>query len=80
MSFQQSSIHAIRSFSASFPARRASVAAAFMLGNHSRTPTAIHAPKMQEKRATNSNQPDDDERVAKRRVMKSLQDPADVER
>lgn len=80
VSFQQSSIHAIRSFSASFPGRRASVATAYMLGNHSKTTTAVHAPKTQEKRATNSSQPDDDERVPKRRLVRSLEDAKDDER
>ncbi|XP_023020126.2 uncharacterized protein [Leptinotarsa decemlineata] len=69
VSFQQSSIHAIRSFSASFPARRASVSAALMLGNHSKSPA--YPPKIQEKRSTNSTLPDDDERVPKRRLVRN---------
>ncbi|KAG5868800.1 hypothetical protein JTB14_032699 [Gonioctena quinquepunctata] len=67
VSFQQSSIHAIRSFSASFPARRASVATALMFGNHLKSVT----PKVQEKRSTNSTIPDDNERVPKRRLVRS---------
>ncbi|XP_018574893.1 uncharacterized protein LOC108913757 [Anoplophora glabripennis] len=69
VSFQQSSIHAIRSFSASFPGRRGSVATALMLGNNSKT--NLHSTKAQEKRSTNSNTPDDDERVPKRRLLRS---------
>ncbi|XP_056639348.1 uncharacterized protein LOC130446863 [Diorhabda sublineata] len=65
VSFQQSSIHAIRSFSASFPARRASVTAAMMLNNHLNNST-----KVQEKRSTNTSTPDDDERVPKRRLVR----------
>ncbi|XP_050500022.1 repetitive organellar protein [Diabrotica virgifera virgifera] len=66
VSFQQSSIHAIRSFSASFPARRVSVTAAMMLNNSLNSPA-----KVQEKRSTNSSTPDDDERVPKRRLVRS---------
>ncbi|CAH1371944.1 unnamed protein product [Tenebrio molitor] len=68
VSFQSSSIHAIRSFSASFPARRGSMATALMLGNGAKNQ------KNQEKRATNSAVPDDDERGPKRRLVRSATD------
>ncbi|XP_050314991.1 triadin isoform X2 [Anthonomus grandis grandis] len=67
VSFQQSSIHAVRSFSASFPARRASMAAA--LSTHPNTKNGPQ--KGQEKRGTNPGSPDADERVPKRRLLRS---------
>lgn len=67
VSFQQSSIHAIRSFSASFPSRRGSMATALMLGNgNTKTNQKNH-----EKRATNLATPDEDDRGPKRRLVRS---------
>ncbi|KAJ8919763.1 hypothetical protein NQ315_006292 [Exocentrus adspersus] len=71
VSFQQSSIHAIRSFSASFPARRGSMATALMLSNNPKTTLHAAVAKVQEKRGTNTSTPDDDERVPKRRLLRS---------
>uniref|UniRef100_A0AAR5Q5U4 Uncharacterized protein n=1 Tax=Dendroctonus ponderosae TaxID=77166 RepID=A0AAR5Q5U4_DENPD len=72
VSFQQSSIHAVRSFSASFPARRSSMATALSLGNHA-NPSKLKAnsAKTQEKRSTNPDSPDADERVPKRRLLRN---------
>ncbi|CAG9761314.1 unnamed protein product [Ceutorhynchus assimilis] len=67
VSFQQSSIHAVRSFSASFPARRGSMATALTLGTNGTSTTKTH----QEKRGTNPSSPDSDERVPKRRLVRS---------
>lgn len=75
VSFQQSSIHAIRSFSASFPGRRGSVATSLMLNK-----TSQSVPKNNEKRATNSTTPDDDERMAKRRLVRSVIEKTDTTR
>lgn len=72
VSFQQSSIHAVRSFSASFPARRGSMATALALGNHG-NPSKLksNSAKTQEKRSTNPDLPDADERVPKRRLLRN---------
>ncbi|XP_060520937.1 uncharacterized protein LOC132698733 [Cylas formicarius] len=73
VTFQQSSIHAIRSFSASFPARRASMAS-LCLGNDRSVPTA--PVKTHEKRGTNSSPPGD-ETVPKRRLVGGGTDDAE---
>ncbi|CAH1101967.1 unnamed protein product [Psylliodes chrysocephalus] len=70
VSFQQSSIHAIRSFSASFPARRSSVSAAMLMNNSLNSSSS----KVLEKRSTNSTKPDDDERMPKRRLVRNKED------
>ncbi|KAL3283765.1 hypothetical protein HHI36_017935 [Cryptolaemus montrouzieri] len=70
VSFQQSSIHAIRSFSAGFPGRKNSMVTSLMLngGNSYRTNT-LH--KIQERRVNNVTVPEDDGRVPKRRLIRS---------
>ncbi|XP_066151131.1 uncharacterized protein [Euwallacea fornicatus] len=68
VSFQQSSIHAVRSFSASFPARRGSMGTALTLPLKTKQ---SNAGKSQEKRGTNPGSPDADERVAKRRLLRN---------
>ncbi|CAG9854758.1 unnamed protein product [Phyllotreta striolata] len=68
VSFQQSSIHAIRSFSASFPARRSSVSAALLMNN---SLNSFATKGQQEKRGTNSTKFDDDERMPKRRFVRN---------
>lgn len=73
VSFQQSSIHAVRSFSASFPARRGSIATALLLNNGAKTGSNVL--KLQEKRAPSVSTPDDDERVPKRRLVRTKSAP-----
>ncbi|XP_044272453.1 uncharacterized protein LOC123016244 [Tribolium madens] len=68
VSFQSSTIHAIRSFSASFPGRRGSMAMALTVGN------AVKNQKNQEKRATNSAPSEDEDRGPKRRLVRSATD------
>ncbi|KAK5642389.1 hypothetical protein RI129_008556 [Pyrocoelia pectoralis] len=65
VSFQQSSIYAVRSFSASFPARRGSVVTALMLNNSNSDKCAN-----QEKRATQDSSTDD-VREPKRRLLRA---------
>lgn len=65
VSFQQSSIHAVRSFSASFPARRGSVATTLMLGNNA---TA-------QKDKTGIDPTDDNDRGPKRRLLRTKSVP-----
>lgn len=72
MSFQQSSIHAVRSFSASFPARRGSVATALLL-NNSLGKTSTNS---QEKRGTAETIPNDDVREPKRRLVRMKSAPS----
>lgn len=66
VSFQQSSIHAVRSFSASFPARRGSVATALMIGNN-----------VQKDKSNNhsSLSADDNDRGPKRRLVRTKSVP-----
>ncbi|KAL1517800.1 hypothetical protein ABEB36_001523 [Hypothenemus hampei] len=71
VSFQQSSIYAVRSFSASFPARRGSLATAFTNDTGKCKTTAL---KNQEKRATNPNSPNAEERLPKKRLLKTNRD------
>ncbi|KAF7279743.1 hypothetical protein GWI33_006776 [Rhynchophorus ferrugineus] len=76
VSFQQSSIHAIRSFSASFPSRRSSMATALALNTSQDNDTSSrHAPtKNQEKRGTNPSSPNSEERQPKRRLLRNKND------
>ncbi|KAF5273292.1 hypothetical protein FQR65_LT04714 [Abscondita terminalis] len=69
VSFQQSSIHAVRSFSASFPARRGSVVTTLML-NNSNFDKGPNISTSQEKRATVESGPDD-VREPKRRLLRT---------
>ncbi|KAF2896782.1 hypothetical protein ILUMI_09400 [Ignelater luminosus] len=72
VSFQQSSIHAVRSFSASFPARRGSVATALLL-NNSLGKTSSNS---QEKRSTAETVSNDDVREPKRRLVRIKSAPS----
>lgn len=78
VSFQQSSIHAVRSFSASFPGRRCSMATSlFLNGNTYNQPTNNNnAQKIQEKRAP-VNELEDEESVPKRRLLRTKSAPID---
>ncbi|KAK4877285.1 hypothetical protein RN001_009791 [Aquatica leii] len=69
VSFQQSSIHAVRSFSASFPARRGSVVTTLML-NNSNFDKAPNISAVHEKRATVESSTDD-VREPKRRLLRT---------
>ncbi|XP_030750087.1 uncharacterized protein LOC115877879 [Sitophilus oryzae] len=77
VSFQQSSIHAVRSFSASFPARRGSVACALAPSSGNSASSTKNGPaKTQEKRSTNPSSPHSDERVPKRRLLRAKTEEA----
>lgn len=65
VSFQQSSIHAVRSFSASFPARRGSVATTLMLGNNATS----------QKNKTCIDPTDNNDRGPKRRLLRTKSVP-----
>ncbi|XP_044764803.1 uncharacterized protein LOC123318757 [Coccinella septempunctata] len=69
VSFQQSSIHAIRSFSAGFPGRKNSIAASMMLGGNLKRSNTVQ--KKQEKNVINASVTDGEERVPKRRLVRS---------
>ncbi|XP_045463109.1 uncharacterized protein LOC123672842 [Harmonia axyridis] len=69
VSFQQSSIHAIRSFSAGFPGRKNSMVTSMMLGGSLKRASTVH--KKPEKGITNTSTSDDEERVPKRRLLRS---------
>ncbi|KAF5288236.1 hypothetical protein FQA39_LY04004 [Lamprigera yunnana] len=72
VSFQQSSIHAVRSFSASFPARRGSVVTTLMLKNTSFNKAPM-IPPAHEKRTT--MEVTEDVREPKRRLLRNKSGP-----
>lgn len=72
VSFQQSSIYAVRSFSASFPGRRCSMAAGLYHTNN--VPSQMQ--KIQEKRAP-VGVLEDESNVAKRRLVKTKSAPTE---
>lgn len=74
VSFQQSSIHAVRSFSASFPGRRGSVVTSLFLNKHQPNQTGNLVQKIQEKRAP-INFLEDEENVPKRRLVRTKSAP-----
>lgn len=76
VSFQQSSIHAVRSFSASFPGRRCSMATTLFLNNNVHNQTVNHVQKIQEKRAP-INILEDEETVPKRRLLRTKSAPTE---
>ncbi|GJQ76887.1 hypothetical protein Trydic_g15091 [Trypoxylus dichotomus] len=77
VSFQQSSIHAVRSFSASFPGRRCSMATSLFLNSATyNQPSNNGVQKIQEKRAP-LNVLEDEESVPKRRLVRTKSAPMD---
>nr|XP_022908809.1 uncharacterized protein LOC111420127 [Onthophagus taurus]XP_022908810.1 uncharacterized protein LOC111420127 [Onthophagus taurus] len=71
VSFQQSTIHAIRSFSASFPERRKSMATALFLN----ASNVARVYQIHEKRSPINGIDDDEENVPKRRLIRTKSAP-----